>query len=494
MTRRYDLWINGEWRAAGSGESIDRFSPATGEQLASFASGNVHDLDLAVRAARARFDDRSWSRLASSTRASLLNNLATLIERDAEKLARIEAEEVGKPIRYARGEVAASADLTRYAASLAWSLGGEAFNHLGEDKLGLVTREARGVVGMIVPWNFPLVTLFQKLPYALAAGCTVVIKPSELTSGTALEIAALAKEAGIPAGVINVVTGTGAAVGEAMSTHPQIDMVSFTGSTNIGKRIARNAADSVKRVALELGGKAANVVFADADLDAALDGVLFGTILNQGEECVAGTRLLIEVSVAADFVEKLAARARRVVVGLPLDDRTDVGALIHEAHMKKVLDYIQIGQEEGAKLVTGGQRVTSGGLDKGFFVEPTIFSQVTPEMRIFREEIFGPVLTVTTFQTVEEAITLANDTNYGLGNGVWTKDIDKAISVSQRLLSGTVFVNTFLETSPQLPFGGFKESGIGRENGLEGLHEYTEVKSTFIKLGKRSPLLPNTVA
>jgi acyl-CoA reductase-like NAD-dependent aldehyde dehydrogenase len=346
---------------------------------------------------------------------------------------------------------------------------------------------------MIVPWNFPLVTLFQKLPFALAAGCTAIIKPSELTSGTALEVAALAREAGLPDGVINVITGTGAAVGEAMSKHPGIDMVSFTGSTVVGKHIAKNAADTVKHVALELGGKAANVVFADADLDAALDGVLFGTILNQGEECVAGTRLLIEESVAPEFVQKLVERAKRVVVGLPLDDRTDVGALIHEEHMQKVLDYIRIGKEEGAALAIGGNRVTSNGLDKGYFVDTTIFTNVTREMRIFREEIFGPVLTVTTFRNVDEAVELANDTNYGLGNGLWTKDIDKAISVSQRLRSGTVFVNTYLESAPQMPFGGFKESGVGRENGLDGLLEYTEVKSTFIKMGKRSPALPDTL-
>jgi len=493
MARRYELFVNGQWQAASSREYLDRVSPAHGETLASFAAGTAEDLSAAVDAARTRFDNGTWSRLPGATRAALLNKWAALIERDSEKLAKIEAEEVGKPIRFARAEVGAAVDLTRYAAALAWQLSGDAFNNLGDDKLGLVTREARGVVGMIVPWNFPLVTLFQKLPFALAAGCTTVIKPSELTSGTALEVAALAKEAGIPDAVVNVVTGTGAAVGEAMSKHPGVDMISFTGSTQVGKAIARNAAETVKHVALELGGKAANVVFADADLDAALDGVLLGTILNQGEECVAGTRLLIEESVAEDFVRQLVERAKHVLVGQPLDDRTDIGSLIHEQHMNKVLDYIRIGKEEGAKLAIGGERVTANGLDKGYFVGTTIFTNVMPDMRIFREEIFGPVLTVTTFKDVEEAIGLANDTNYGLGNGLWTKDIDKAITVSQRLRSGTVFVNTYLESAPQMPFGGFKESGVGRENGLDGLLEYTEVKSTFIKLGKRTPALPATV-
>lgn len=269
-------------------------------------------------------------------------------------------------------------------------------------------------------------------------------------------------------------------------------MISFTGSTAVGKHIAKRCAEQMKRVGLELGGKAANIVFADADLDAAVDGVLFGYILNQGEECVQGTRLLIEGSIAGRFVEHLVERSRKIRVGLPEDTTADLGALIHEQHMEKVLGYIQSALDEGAKLEVGGKRLTDNDLAKGFFVAPTIFSGVTPSMKIFREEIFGPVLSVTPFKTVDEAIALANDTNYGLGNGVWTKDIDKAIQVSRELRSGTVMVNTFLETSVQMPFGGFKESGIGRENGLDGLLEFTEVKSTYIKLGKRPHSLPHT--
>ena len=491
--RQYEHWINGAVRAPIAGQRVERHSPAHGALLASFAAGTAADVDVAVAAAKSLHDSAAWSSVPGSERAKLLGKLADLIERDAERLALIEAEEVGKPITYARGEVLWSAELTRYAASLAWNIQGEAYSHLGEDKLGLVTHEARGVVGLIVPWNFPLVCLFQKLPYALAAGCPVVIKPSELTSGTALEIARLATEAGFPAGLINVVTGTGAEVGERLTRHPDVAMVSFTGSTRVGKQIAATAAADLTRVALELGGKAANVVFADADLDAALDGVLFGVILNQGEECVAGTRLLIEESVADDFVEKLVERARRVVVGLPLQAETQIGALIHAQHLESVLNYIEIGKQEGARLVLGGERLTGNGLENGYFVGPTLFTGVKPEHRIFREEIFGPVLTVTTFKTVEEAVALANDTDYGLGNGLWTKDVDKAIRVSQKLQSGTVFVNTYLETSPQLPFGGFKQSGYGRENGVDGLREFMETKSTFIKLGARTPVLPNTL-
>lgn len=493
MTRIYKHWINGAEQAPANEQFISRKSPAHGGLLAEFASGNEQDVDRAVAVAHDLHVAGSWSNMPASERAKLLNKWADLIERDADRLAEIEAEEVGKPIVYAKGEVLWSAELTRFAASLAWQIPGEAHSHVGENRLGLVTREARGVVGLIVPWNFPMVCLFQKLPYAIAAGCPVVIKPSELTSGTALEVARLAAEAGLPNGLINVVTGKGSVVGERLTRHPNVSMVSFTGSTRVGKQIAAAASQDLTRVALELGGKAANVVFADADLDAALDGVLFGVILNQGEECVAGTRLLIEESVADEFVARLVERSKKVVVGLPMEAKTQIGALIHEDHLNSVLNYIRIGQEEGATLVYGGKRLTEGELANGYFVGPTIFCNVKPEHRIFREEIFAPVLAVTTFKTLDEAVALANDTDYGLGNGVWSKDLDKALGVAKRLQSGTVFVNTYLETSVQMPFGGYKQSGYGRENGVDGLLEFMEVKSTFIRMGERTPVLPNTV-
>lgn len=492
MTRVYTHWINGADYSSNN-EQIERYSPAHGALLARFTAGTAEDVDAAVASAQAVFESGVWSDLPGSERGRLLNKLADLIDRDADKLAEIEAEEVGKPFPYAKGEVLWSAQLTRFAASLAWQIPGESHTHNGPNNLVLVTQEARGVVGMIVPWNFPMVTLFQKLPYALAAGCPCVIKPSELTSGTAIEIARLAKEAGFPDGLINIVTGTGEVVGESLISHKDVTTLSFTGSTRVGKKIASAAAKDLKRAALELGGKAANIVFADADIDAALDGVLFGVILNQGEECVAGTRLIVEESIAEDFVVRLIERAKRIVVGLPANRDAQVGALIHEAHMKSVLEYIRIGQEEGATLAYGGKQLTDGELANGFFIGPTIFTNVTPEHRIFREEIFGPVLCVTTFKTTEEAVALTNDTEYGLGNGFWTKDIDKALTVSRQLKSGTVFINTFLEAVPQMPFGGYKQSGIGRENGVDALREYMEVKSTIIKTGKRTPALPTTI-
>ncbi|PBB40163.1 sorbosone dehydrogenase [Mesorhizobium sp. WSM3866] len=491
--REYDNWIDGGW--AGADRKVERKSPAHGRLLARFAQSDEHAVKAAVGAARKAFDTRAvWSSLPGADRAKALGRWVDLMTRDVDKLALIEAEEVGKPIRFARSEIEWSIELARYAAALAWQLPGDLVSNIGDANLGLVTREPRGVIAMITPWNFPMVTLFQKLPFALAAGCTVVVKPSELTSGSTLEIAKLATEAGIPNGVINVVTGSGRAVGEILTGHRDVDMISFTGSTAVGIRIAQRAAEQVKRVGLELGGKAANIVFADADIDAALDGILLGYILNQGEECVQGTRLLVEDSIAESFLEKLVERSTKIRLGLPTDEDADVGALIHEKHMEQVLSYIESGLEEGATLLLGGKRVTENGLGMGYYVAPTIFSDVTPNMTIFREEIFGPVLAVTRFNTVEEAIALANDTNYGLGNGLWTKDIDKAIRVSRELRSGTVYVNTFLETAVQMPFGGFKESGIGRENGMDGLLEFTEVKSTFIKLGKRPHALPHTVA
>ena len=491
IVRTYGNWVNGRWRSVAL--KTARHSPAHGELLAQFADSNAIQLDEAVISARQAFDVRStWQGLPSSERGKLLEMWARLIERDAEKLAVIEAEEVGKPIRFARGEVQWAIELARYAAALAWQIPGDYISNLGDHSIGLVAREPRGVVGMIVPWNFPLVTLFQKLPFALAAGCTAVVKPSELTSGTALEVAALSAEAGIPAGVINVVTGAGRVVGEAMTSHRSLDMISFTGSTAVGKRIAQKSADQMKRVGLELGGKAANIVFADADIDSAVDGVLLGYTMNQGEECVQGARLLIEKNIKSTFLEALVERSKRIRIGLPLDERADMGSMIHEDHMNSVLKFIDTGKSQGAKLLDGGKRVTDLPLQKGYFVTPAIFSDVTPEMKIFRDEIFGPVLAVTCFENEDDAVTLANDTNYGLGNGLWTKDIDKAICISKRLKSGTVYVNTYLETAVQLPFGGFKESGVGRENGLDGLLEFTETKSTFIKLGKRQLALPHT--
>ena len=482
--RIYDLWIDGAWRAATPREAMTRLSPADGTEIAAFSAGNAADVAEAIGAARRAHDNGVWRDLPGSQRAAILLRWAELIQAKTEHLARIEADEAGKPIKAARGEIEYSIDLCRYAASLAWEIPGRVQSHSGPDKLGLATYEPRGVVAMILPWNFPAVCLFQKLPYALAAGCVAVIKPSEFTSGTTLEVAALAHEAGIPAGVINVVTGTGAVVGKALVEHDDIDMISFTGSTRVGRDIARQAGASLKHVALELGGKGANIVFADADLDAAIEGALAGFTINKGEECCAGSRLLIEESIAREFLTRLVKKAEAVRVGPPSDADANMGPLIHPGQLERVDSYVKSGIREGARLLTGGARLTDAGRQIGCYYPPTVFADVTPEMTIFREEIFGPVVGVTTFRTVEEAIQIANDTAYGLANGVWTRDINKALLVSRLIRSGTVYVNAYLEPRPLLRCGGMNNSGKGRENGRDGLLEFMESKAIFVKLGR----------
>ena len=480
--RSCDLWIDGSAAVLAGCQTIERRSPSNGELLATFALGSGEDVNAAVTAARRSFDEGVWRSLPGSERAKVMNRWSELLQANAEKLAVIEADEGGKPITAARGEVEYGIDLLRYAASLAWSIQGRLLTDEGADKLGIVIHEPRGVVGLITPWNYAVVCLMMKLPYALAAGCSVVVKPSEFTSGTTLEIAKLATEAGLPGGVFNVVTGTGAEVGEAISGHPDVDMVSFTGSGVVGKRIARRAAETVKRVSLELGGKSANIVFADADIDAAVEGTLQSFTINQGEECCAGSRLLVERSIADDFLTRLAARAAQIRVGDPRDPATEMGPLIHQAHLDRVLGFIEKGRTEGAKVIAGGRRLSGPAYDKGFFVPPTIFTEVSPAMSIFRDEIFGPVVSAVSFDSLDEAVAIANATTYGLAGGVWTGNFDKALAVLRRVRTGMMYINCYLQTVAQLPFGGMKESGFGRENGAEGIAEFLEIKAAFAKL------------
>jgi aldehyde dehydrogenase (NAD+) len=482
------FYINGQWVDPVKPATIDVVNPATEEVYTKIAAGSAADVDKAVAAARAAFP--AFSQTSKAERVALLKRIIASYEKRFEDIAQAVSQEMGAPLAMARNSQAAAGKV--HLESTLKAL--EAMEFEEQRGITRVVREAIGVVGLITPWNWPLNQISCKVGPAIAAGCTMVLKPSEVAPISGIIFAEVMHDAGVPAGVFNLISGDGLSVGAPMSAHPGIDMMSFTGSTAVGKRIAGKAGAALKRVALELGGKAANTVFADADLEAALDGVLFGMILNQGEECCAGSRLLVEQSIARDFVERLVERARKIVVGMPLDERTDIGALIHEQHLEKVLGYVAKGQAEGAQLAIGGDRLRRDGLEKGFFVGPTVLTRVTPAMTVFREEIFGPVLTVTPFDGVEQAVALANDTAFGLANGLWTKDVDKALQVSKRLKSGTVYVNTYLETAPQLPFGGFKQSGIGRENGLDGLLEFTEVKSTFVKLGARPPALPHVHA
>lgn len=486
--RTYGHVIDGVERPP-SATLVDRHSPATGALVARYSSGTADDALAAVAAARAAFDAGPWPTASGQHRARVLHRLADLLRRDAERLARIEAEETGKPLRLARGDVAASVGLTEYAAALALTMHGDVHTNLGEGFTGLVTREPAGVVGMITPWNFPLLLLCQKLPFALAAGCTAVVKPAEVTSGTTLETARLAAEAGVPAGVVNVVTGRGPAVGRPLAASGDVDVLSFTGSTAVGRQIIEASARTTTRLSLELGGKAATIVFPDADLDAAVDGVLFGVFFNQGECCVSGARLLVHHDVADDLLAALVARTRTLAVGQPLDEGSDIGALIHAEHLDSVLDHVRRGQEHGARLLVGGERLADEGLRDGFFVAPTILDGVTPQNPAFHQEIFGPVLTVTRFGSADEAVRLANAVEYGLANTVWSKDIDTALQVGRALRSGTVWINTTIDGAPQLPGGGVKSSGYGREMGQAGFDEFTELKTIQIRTGPRQPFL-----
>ncbi|AKE88367.1 aldehyde dehydrogenase family protein [Rhodococcus aetherivorans] len=487
--RNYGHYIGGQ-SAPPSQQTIERVSPADGRVVATFSAGRRSDALEAISVARRAFDAGDWPRRTAMERGRVLLRCAALMAENAEHLARIDAEESGKPITLARGDVGASIELFEYAAALAMTIHGEAHTALGDDCTALVVREPAGVVGMIIPWNFPLLLLAQKLPFALGAGCTAVVKPSEFTSGSAIELARLLSEAGVPDGAVNVVTGVGSAVGAPLAESREVDILSFTGSTETGRRIVEASAGSVKRLSMELGGKAASVVFEDADLDDALDGVLFGVFFNQGECCVSGARLLVQDSIADAFLERLVEAASRIAVGGPLDDASELGPMIDSGHLEKVLGHIETARRDGAEVLTGGERLTGSDWAEGHFVGPTILDGVREDSAAFQEEIFGPVLTVTRFRDVDDAIRLANATEYGLAGSIWTKNIDKALRVAKEMRSGRVWVNTTIDGAPQLPAGGMKQSGFGREMGQAGFDEFTDVKTIQIRTGARKRVFP----
>jgi betaine-aldehyde dehydrogenase len=479
----YELWINGKEVPSRSGKRFERRSPSHGVVVGDYAEAGIEDVDTAVQTAREAFDHGPWPQSSGADRMKCLLQAAELIRRQKEELALIETLESGKPITQARDEMDWAAGLWDYAATLCRHIYGDSYNALGPSMLGLVIREPVGVVGMITPWNFPLLIISQKLPFALAAGCTCVIKPSELTSGTTLRLGKILAEAGIPDGVVNIISGYGDPVGSRLTASPKVDMMSFTGSTNVGKAVVNAARNNLKKVELELGGKNPQIIFADADLEAALDAAVFGICFNMGECCNSGSRLLIQRPVAEEFVRKVVELARAVPVGDPLDEKTKVGAIVSAQQYEKILGYIDQGRRGGARLQLGGEPLQ---ILEGRFIATTVFDEVRPEMSIAREEIFGPVLSILTFDTVEEAIEIANGTNYGLSSGVWTRDFDTALSVSRRIRAGTIWVNTFMDGSPELPFGGYKESGQGRELGRFAIEEFTELKTIQLHLGPRS--------
>lgn len=480
---RLKHWIGGAWVDSADGATSERFSPAHGVPVSVAAKGGQLETKAAIAAARAAFDTGAWSRTSGKDRATLLLRVADLIDRDRAAIARQEVLESGKPITQAMAEIEGAADIWRYAAALARTLHGDSHNSLGPDMLGLVLKEPIGVVSLITPWNFPFLIISQKLPFALAAGCTAVVKPSELTPGTTVMLGKLLAEAGLPDGVVNIVLGYGEPVGAVLSSDPRVDMVSFTGSTAVGKRISAAASATLKKVSLELGGKNPQVIFPDADLDQAADAIAFGVYFNAGECCNAGSRIIVHESVAAALVEKITVLSRRVPFGDPLDPRTQVGAIISPEHLAKIDAYVRGAVAAGARLALGGAALDVGGLGAQFY-QPTIVTDVRPEMEIAREEVFGPVLSVLTFRTADEAIQLANDAAYGLSAGVWSSDVSTCLDFMRRVRAGTVWTNTWMDGFAELPFGGFKQSGQGRELGRYGLEEFLEVKTVQMRIGQ----------
>lgn len=478
----HDLWIGGKPVASTGGERIERLSPGHGVLVSRVPSGTAIDADRAIAAARAAFDHGPWPHATAAERAKVLLKTADLIERDLELIATMDTLESGKPIAQARAEIAGAADIWRYAATLARVLHGESYSNLGSDRLGFVLREPIGVVSIITPWNFPFLIVGQKLPFALAAGCTAVVKPSEMTSSSTLHLAKLLAEAGLPEGACNVVTGYGPAVGAPMTTDARVDMVSFTGSTAVGKRAMAAAADTLKKVSMELGGKNPQIVFPDADLDAAVDAVLFGAFFNAGECCNAGSRLLVHRDIASPFAAEVASKVKNVPVGDPLDPATKVGALISVDHLTKVMSAVGGARAAGAEIVTGGDRLDGEGL----FLAPTVVDRVEASMGIARDEVFGPVLSVIAFNDAADAVRIANSTHYGLSAGVWSRDFDTVMAVGRGVRAGTVWANTFMDGTPELPFGGYHQSGLGRELGRRAVEDYTEEKTFHVHTGPRT--------
>jgi betaine-aldehyde dehydrogenase len=475
------MYIDGEWVESSSAESFPVRNPATGEVLARVTKATREDARRAIAAARRAFDESGWGESRARDRADILFRVADLIEARAQEFAETDTRNNGKPLRESSYDVSDAVNQFRYYAGLCTKPQGQTYD-VPDDIQAMVVREPIGVVGAITCWNYPLVMNAQKVAPALAAGNTLVLKPADLTPLTAIMLFECLEQAGLPKGVANLVTGPGSVVGDEISKHEWVDKVAFTGGTETGIAIMKNAADTVKKLSLELGGKSPNIVFADADFETAVDYALFAIFANQGEVCSAGSRLILEESIYEPFVEKLVERAQKIVIGDGMDPETEMGPLISEAHMERVLAYIQTGVEEGAKLLCGGRRITANGLDRGYFVEPTIFAVDRSDLRIVQEEIFGPVLVVQKFRTEAEAIRLANGTKYGLAGAVFTNDGAKAQRVIRKLRAGITWINTYHPTFNEAPWGGYKQSGIGRELGTYGYEAYTEIKQININL------------
>jgi acyl-CoA reductase-like NAD-dependent aldehyde dehydrogenase len=486
----FQCYIGGEWRAAGGGATFESENPANGETLGRFPLAGAADVDLAVAAAVAVYRDRVWWDLDAKEKQRRLRAVASLLRDRADALAHLISAEVGKPMKWAAGEVLVAADCFEYYAGLVRDIGGRTLTNLRHDLFAFTVKEPAGVAALVTPWNFPLVIAAQKVAPALAAGCPVVLKPAPQTPRVSVEFARLFDELAFPGGLVNVVTdsGPGSPAGERLSVHPDVAVVSFTGSVETARRVAAAAAGTLKRVVLECGGKSPMIVHRDADLDAAVDGALFGIYFNTGQVCNASSRLFLHEDVADDFVARFVPYAQALRVGDPAHPDTQVGPVISSDHLERVLSYVDLGTREGAALVCGGSRLHGDGFDAGYYLEPTVFDDVDQSMRIAQEEIFGPVLAVSRFTDVEQAIDDANATPYGLAGSIWTQDLRVADTVRRRLQVGSVWVNECSLMFPEAPHGGYGMSGTGREMGPEALLEFQETKSVIQKTlpGKRA--------
>jgi acyl-CoA reductase-like NAD-dependent aldehyde dehydrogenase len=484
MTDTYHLLIGGEFVDAASGETFDSVDPSTGEPFAQVAKGGPEDAKRAVEAARKAFDDGPWPRMKGRERAQHLLKVAELAKGKAKELAELEARDAGHTIRMAKGaDIGMLISTFRVFADLAVKENDEASLPRNPGSTNWIRYEPIGVCAGITPWNFPIQMAAWKIAPAIAAGNTVVIKPASYTPLTTLEIGRLCLEAGLPQGVVNVISGPGAAAGEELVASQGVDKVAFTGSTEVGRRIMQLASSNVKKATLELGGKSAAIVLDDADLDFAVDGALWGVFFHGGQVCSAGTRLLVQRSIADAFIAELVKRADGIKVGPALDPSSDMGPIVSKTQLETVERYVSIGRDEGADVLAGGERSVVEGHDGGFYFQPTIFGNVKSSMRIAQEEIFGPVLVVIPFEDDDEAARIANDSIYGLAGGVWSGDSSRAIKVAEQLRTGTVWINDWHMINPRFPFGGYKESGIGREHGEIGFNEYREIKHIHVDLG-----------